>query len=732
MKHLRRNILLLIIGMLLVAQAILGNIVANQLQDALGIWTSYVLPIFLFITVVLLGYSFWHDRQSQQDITDQQHDAFVSGGTIYSPITGDSSGSVNVSYTINAPTTSTDQRNRGAMLHKVRTIWIEGLLKHSLYQETLIALGLHTRPDAVARPLDVLIHLPNQVDTVLPPDTRIVHVFDACDGALLILGAPGAGKTTLLLELTRDLLDCADHDPHHPIPVVFPLSSWAERRLPLIEWLVDELNKRYDVPRKLAQAWVAADTILPLLDGLDEVRADVRGACVEAINTYRQEHGLLPLVVSSRSADYDELTIKLRLHGAIVVQPLTREQVKAYLRQIRLRIAPSSTSPLWELLDTPLMLNIATLTYVDQPEAVLHTSGTLEQRRDQLFAIYIARMFQRNSAHLRYTQQQATHWLSWLAWQMQQHNQTVFFLERLPTKWLPQASLRAHRRLTRVHVGGVVGFIVGCIAASTVGLTSGLIAGIYFGSLLGVMIGICTVLFLGMDDKSPMEPQAIDPVEVLIWSWVAARRGGVRGLGNGLVGGLLVAVFITLVTDVAWRDALPIGVVASLCTSLFAGLIEGVAAGLSWTPITDITLPNQGIRRTARNALMVGVFAALCVGLLITLMIRLLLVLSLGELAPWSEVVSAVMLLGSLGGLYWGMRYGGLSYLQHYALRLLLVRQGVMPFRYVPFLDFAAQRILLRKVGGGYIFIHRLLLDYFAAQYKGPETTKVNTPSKGT
>ncbi len=30
------------------------------------------------------------------------------------------------------------------------------------------------------------------------------------------------------------------------------------------------------------------------------------------------------------------------------------------------------------------------------------------------------------------------------------------------------------------------------------------------------------------------------------------------------------------------------------------------------------------------------------------------------------------------------------------------------------FLDFAAERQLLRKVGGGYIFRHRMLMDYFA------------------
>jgi predicted NACHT family NTPase len=72
---------------------------------------------------------------------------------------------------------------------------------------------------------------------------------------LLILGAPGTGKTTLLLALAQELVTRAAHDPDHPIPVVFPLSTWAERRRPLMDWLVDELVARYDAPRTIAQAW---------------------------------------------------------------------------------------------------------------------------------------------------------------------------------------------------------------------------------------------------------------------------------------------------------------------------------------------------------------------------------------------------------------------------------------------------------------------------------------------
>src|SRR4051794_16357928 len=125
-------------------------------------------------------------------------------------------------------------------------------------------------------------------------------IFDELGQALLILGAPGAGKTTLLLELARDLLDRAERDPAHLIPVVFHLSSWAVRRRPLADWLVDELAERYYVPRKQAQAWINAEQVLPLLDGLDEVAPDHRAACVEAINTFRHQHGLVPLAVCSR------------------------------------------------------------------------------------------------------------------------------------------------------------------------------------------------------------------------------------------------------------------------------------------------------------------------------------------------------------------------------------------------------------------------------------------------
>lgn len=93
---------------------------------------------------------------------------------------------------------------------------------------------------------------------------------------------------------------------------MFPLSSWAARRQPITEWLIAELNQRSYVPKKVARRWVEAEQILPLLDGLDEVAAPHREACVKALNQFRREHGLLSIVICSRIADYEALGTTLR------------------------------------------------------------------------------------------------------------------------------------------------------------------------------------------------------------------------------------------------------------------------------------------------------------------------------------------------------------------------------------------------------------------------------------
>ncbi len=131
------------------------------------------------------------------------------------------------------PFTVTQDRNRQRMLERVQITWITGVLEHSLHDAALIALGLREEPEVLANPWRLVVQEIDHLAQPLPPGTKITEVYDDADGALLILGEPGAGKTTLLLELARDLLIRAQADEREPIPVVFNLSSWAQKRAPL-------------------------------------------------------------------------------------------------------------------------------------------------------------------------------------------------------------------------------------------------------------------------------------------------------------------------------------------------------------------------------------------------------------------------------------------------------------------------------------------------------------------
>ncbi len=278
------------------------------------------------------------------------------------------------------------KQNRTRMLDRVQAIWIDGVLEPSVQGAAQIALELQYKPSAIVTPLWQVLREFDTTGRLSSADSSIVQVYDHANGEVLILGEPGAGKTTLLLELTRALLEQARQDEAHPIPVVFSLSPWATKPQPLAEWLASELHTRYQVPLPLATSWIETDQVLPLLDGLDEVAAPHRTACVEAINTYRQAHGLLPTVVCSRQTDYLVLSTRLLLRTAVVVQPLTPEQIESYLtsggeRLESLRQTLREDADLRALASTPLMLNVLTVAYQGTPHEVAVTSS-LEMKQE--------------------------------------------------------------------------------------------------------------------------------------------------------------------------------------------------------------------------------------------------------------------------------------------------------------------------------------------------------------
>jgi DNA polymerase III delta prime subunit len=645
-------------------------------------------------------------------------------------------------------------RARHIMLERVRDFWISGVLEQSLHGVARIEPGLVEQPDAVERPWEPIVRQHGRGPQPLAANARIGEIFDELGEALLILGGPGSGKTTLLLELANELLDRATRDATHPIPAVFNLSSWAAQRKPLAEWLVDELNLRYDVPRKVGRAWVEGEQLLPLLDGLDEVDPAQRQACVATINTFRQAHGFVPLAVCSREVEYGSLATKLRLAGAVVVQPLAREQVAEYVAQAGTSLAGvcaalAMDESLWELLDTPLMLSVATMAYREQPAEVTRPSGSPEERRTALFAAYVDAVFQRRSPSA-YTRRQTVRWLGWLARAMSRHAQSEFYAEGLDPTWLPARAQRVWFHLGIRLLAGWISVLVPVLAAALViglcrlvSLSDGSLrvllkdvacSGLPTGLATGTALLIASLLSLRLRALYAV-PLTIAAMMVLVSvcrEWQGGLlAGGIYGLIGGWAGTRLTGQGeMRLAEALAWdrRKAIwgaIIGFVPGLAIQLLVGqvgrglpemllvalpfvLLFAVLLGLVPGPLQERRVtPNQGIRNSLGNAFRVG----LGVGGVI-LILAALACIGTDEaefFLLWAAIIGAPVGLAS------GLGAGGSVCIQHLVLRILLWRADLAPLDYVRFLDDAVERILLRRVGGGYLFRHGLLLEYFAS-----------------
>jgi len=600
---------------------------------------------------------------------------------------------------------------RRGMLELVEDFWVKGVLEKSLYGATMIELDIEERPagepemeasseevptltEPEAMPFDVppplesvirkptlrpelaamlfppqmkiptwLEELPEEeVAEPKPRSIEIVRIFNRMNQALLILGEPGSGKTTTLLELARDAIVRAKEDPTQPVPLVFNLSSWAEKRQSISDWLLDELDTTYKIPKTVALPLVENDdqnnALMLLLDGLDEVRAGCRDACVKAINEFRSEHESTPIVVCSRLAGCEAQTTQLKLKGAAVLQRLTPQQVDQYLdgpgaELVVVRRTLKHNPTLQGLAESPLMLSIITLAHQGISARDSEPSGTIELRRRYVLGAFVHQMLEQRGGREHYAAEQTVRWLMWLAQKMSQYGQTVISIERMQPKWLrTSAERRLHAALS----------ILVCM----------LISGLSIGATLGPLAWLVPRPIPG-----PIPGVVSGPL-----GWVGLW------LSTGMIWGLLGALTVWTRAGLLARVLEPMG-----------GLMFRLLGGLSHKGIEVRAILSQGIRRAAASGIVTGLSAGLMALAIIGLIF-----------GPRIELIPA----GSLVGLYLGLICGGFASIQHLALRSILYLRGHIPWNYARFLDYAAKLGFLRKVGSGYMFAHHLLREYFA------------------
>lgn len=673
---------------------------------------------------------------------------------------------------------SPNNRERLILLKRVRAFWIQGMLEQSLHKTALIALELQEQPDALANPWSLIVQETAQAAHQLPSGTPIIQAYDEADGKLLILGEPGSGKTTLLLELARSLLDRAERDEAHPIPVIFHLSSWANKRESLIDWLAEELKQKYQVSSQLAKSWLSTDFILPLLDGLDEVTPVHRVACLNEINTYQGEHNFASLVVCSRSKEYFSQKTFLQLHSAVTVQPLTTQQIDDYLANAgeqlaTLRTVLSHDTALLTLATNPFFLSILTLTYHGKMIEELPTTGTIEMRRRQIFAAYVKRMFEHRGAVSDYTVQQTIDWLKWLASRMAQNHQTEFHIENMQPDWLWEKNLRrwyewtvgrpliyALRVLFSATYSGLVAILVAILVdIIIIGINRELL-GILIGIFPGVLISLVSGIVRGWRKGFYIAVAGI-PTGAIFGALTSYLFLGLNKPAMGLIVGLVTGgivefiafsidrkgysgIFPELVVGWSWREVklsinrnnkilqvgLVLGGVGSFLVAATVSFENGIVKGLGVEGLMILAglllfILGSGIQSKSiskhimvthnqwlRLSLLQGLYVCLAVGF--CAFIGTWLVISIVNVAGNSFGWIYALIAGLAFGIATASSSSWVDCLRHLVLRKLLWRRGSIPRNYAHFLDYAVERIFLRKIGSGYIFVHRLLLEYFA------------------
>lgn len=456
------------------------------------------------------------------------------------------------------------------------------------------------------------------------------------------------------------------------------------------------------------------------------------------------------MVVCSRIKDYEALSEQPKLNGAIAIQPLNNTQIVEYLDTLGTDVAVvreliKCDDQLRDLAQSPLMISIMVLAYRGKSTSDVPDFDSVDVQREHLFNVYVERALQQESRNTVYSADYVRHHLGWLARQMQTHGQSIFQIEALQPAWLG----RDRHHFSRLYTGTlvVISYLIWTVAlmfalqTREFGLQEIIIRSL-LGGTLGVGVGIAfsnesysrwwmTLLFgaimvvglLGVGEvfssaffgaislsvfywisANFLKNQNYSPVNITPFASYSFSWRNVRIVPTIVAILVITSALVQLQSPHQFPDRI---IIAQLAILPISGAFLTFFAGLRTIEVEDNSRPNQGIWRSMQSGLKNGGIGAS--GHFFPILISQIILNDI-----------AIALLEGTYGVMWvfwwvGLLFGFTPAIQHLVLRRMLHRRVGMPWNYAAFLDHAARLILLRRVGGSYTFVHRYLLEYFAA-----------------
>jgi len=534
---------------------------------------------------------------------------------------------------------------------------------------------------------------------------------------LVLVGDAESGKTAAAALLTLDLLEARQRGGGDgPVPVLLDLASWDEE-LDLETWLEKRLtessvwlqNEEFRANGTSGAALLVANhQVLPILDGLDEVRdgpdpddpASVRADVINELNK-----SILPgFVLTSDRAVFEAAEAHgAWLAGAVVatLDPGTAAEARRFLegalpelqidrwRAVLTELEQRPDGPLGAALTSRLMMALAVEVYGPAnttPETLLSFGerGAIEAHLlDGLVDTAFPRKVPRRSPGGRWRSQDARRWLTHLATATEPHGDIAWW----------ELSLQGGRS-TRI-IAGVVAFLT---VLAAVGLAFAVlfnpVVGVAVGSVLAVVIGLLAAW------NDPPKPSELE----------LSIRDHVRsGLKSGLPIGLIVVGIGTVVRD------LPFGLTVGLVFGFVIGTLYALTeADPTPQAVTPGFLLQRDLYVGATYGLAYGVPAGF-VGWALSGNVITSVLLGLACAAAGALLYGPIWVFALQGSRV------GVAAFGHLAIGTLwFASRRKLPWSVLPFLARAHVVGVLRQSGGVYKFRHQRLQEALAKPTPAP------------